>query len=101
MGCAILLTMYGEDRELLAKTLALAEENNKMLHQMRRGARWHNLFSVLRWIVIIIIAAGSYYYLQPYLDSARRIYSAIAPVASSTASSLQLFLPDLSHLWPR
>ncbi len=60
--------MYPEDRPNLQKILEKVEENNIMLHRLQRAHRWAAFFSTAKWLVIIIAAAGSYYYLQPFLE---------------------------------
>lgn len=49
-------------------------ENNKLLHKLVRAGRWATFFSILRWLVVLGVAAGTYYYLQPYLDQLLRVY---------------------------
>ena len=62
--------MQPEEREMLKKTLELAQENNKMLHSIRRGMFWGRVMRVIYWIIIIGAAVGVYYYITPYIDSA-------------------------------
>ena len=66
--------MEPKEREMLKKTLELAQENNKMLHSIRRGMFWGRIMRVVYWIIIIGAAIGVYYYIQPYLDSAIAAY---------------------------
>ncbi len=60
--------MQPEEREILDRTLALSEENNKILRKMQRSLRWGRFFNALYWVFIIGTAVGAYYYVQPYLD---------------------------------
>jgi hypothetical protein len=53
--------MEPEEREMLKKTLELAQENNKMLHRIRRGMFWGRIMRVVYWIIIIGVAIGVYY----------------------------------------
>ena len=62
--------MDPESKQLLQNTLALAEENNKMLKAMRRAQRWATIMRVLYWIIIIGAAYGAYQFLTPYMDKA-------------------------------
>lgn len=66
--------MEPNEREMLKKTLELAQENNKMLHSIRRGMFWSRVMRVIYWIIIIGAAVGVYYYIAPYLDSAVDAY---------------------------
>ncbi|NQV88207.1 MAG: hypothetical protein HQ402_01445 [Parcubacteria group bacterium] len=64
-----------EDKELLEKILNLSEENNKMLHKMKRSMRVTQFVRIIYWIIIIGSAIGAYYYVQPYMDQLLKIYS--------------------------
>lgn len=66
--------MQPEEKEMLKKTLELAQENNKMLHSIRRGMMWGRVIRILYWVVIIGAAIGIYYYISPYIDSAISAY---------------------------
>ncbi len=70
--------MSPEERELLNKSVALAEENNSMLRSMRRGQRWANIVRAVYWIVIIGTAVGAFYFLQPYFDEVMRMYTTVS-----------------------
>jgi len=70
--------MDSESRQLLQNTLALAEENNKMLHKIRGVQKRGTLWQVLKLIVIIGIALGSFYYLEPYLNKIMDLYNSVS-----------------------
>ncbi len=52
----------------------ISEENNRMLHSMRRSARIGMFIRAIYWLIILGAAVGAFYYLQPYLDSLLRVY---------------------------
>ncbi len=60
--------MDPESKKLLEDTYNLAEENNKMLRKVRGVQKREAIFSGLKWLVVIIIGVGSFYFLQPYID---------------------------------
>jgi len=60
--------MNPEERKLLQNTFNLAEENNKMLHKVRGVQKRQAFFSVLKWIIIIGITVGAFYFLEPYVQ---------------------------------
>ena len=70
--------MDSESRQLLQNTLALAEENNKMLHKIRGVQKRGTLWQVLKLIVIIGIALGSFYYIEPYLNKIIDLYNSVS-----------------------
>lgn len=53
---------------MLRKSLELAEENNRLLRKMRRGAIWGGIFKII-WLAILIGVPVYVYitYLQPIL----------------------------------
>ena len=70
--------MDKESKQLLQNTLALAEENNKMLHKIRGVQKRGTLWQVLKLIVIIGIALGSFYYIEPYLNKIMDLYNSVS-----------------------
>ena len=66
--------MNPEDRELLLRTSKLAEDNNKILHGMRRAARWGTFVHLIYWALIIGSTAATYYYLEPFLKGLTETY---------------------------
>ena len=69
--------MEPHEKELLEETAKLSEENNKMLRSMLRATRWGQVLSVTKWIIIIGLTVGAYYYIQPYLDLMLKMYKQI------------------------
>lgn len=66
--------MEPEYKEILKKTLELSQENNKMLHSIKRGMLWGRVMRVAYWIIILGAAIGAYYYIEPYIDQAVGAY---------------------------
>jgi len=60
--------MTPEEKSLLERTHKLAEENNAILHGLRRSARWSTVFKVAYWFVIIGVSVGAFYAIQPYMN---------------------------------
>lgn len=61
--------MSPEEKELLKRSVELAEENNDILRAIRRSMRLARIMSIVYWVVIIGSAVGAYYLIQPYLDA--------------------------------
>ena len=76
----------------LREIKALVTENNKILRRMQTAARWARFFNILYWVVIIGIALGSFYYIQPYFKKILDFYNAINKTLSG--------LPDLTKIIP-
>ncbi len=69
--------MTPEERELLKETAELTKENNKILHSIRRSARFSSFLRILYWIIILGSAFGTYYFIQPYIDVFIKSYSSM------------------------
>lgn len=67
--------MDPETTHLLRKTLELAEENNRILKNLQSTARWSRFFFFVKWLIIIGLTFGTYYFIQPYLDQIMETYS--------------------------
>ena len=55
------------EQEKIDELLKLGQDNNRMLHRMRRGMIWGKVLTLLYWAVILGGVAWSYYYVQPYI----------------------------------
>ncbi len=60
--------MDSESKELLESTFKLAKENNAMLRKVRNVQKMDSLFALAKFLVIVAIGVGSFYFLQPYID---------------------------------
>jgi hypothetical protein len=67
--------MSPEERELLEKSVALAEENHNILLSMRRSLRLARIMTLIYWLFIIGSAVGAFYLLQPYLNELLGVYT--------------------------
>ncbi|OGI76149.1 hypothetical protein A3C67_01950 [Candidatus Nomurabacteria bacterium RIFCSPHIGHO2_02_FULL_42_19] len=78
--------MDPESKKLLENTFALTEENNKMLHAMKRSMRLARIMSMLYWVFIIGSAIGAYYLIQPYIDQLKGVYNGAGDVLDNFKS---------------
>ena len=70
--------MDQEYKELLQNTYKLTEENNLLLHKIRNAQNRQTYWQILKYVVIIGIAFGSFYFLEPYLNKMMDLYSTIS-----------------------
>ena len=68
--------------------IALTKENNELLRKVRRTQQIAQITRVFYWIVIIGLAFGSFYFLQPYLESLKGLYGGAGTSA----------IPDIGHV---
>ena len=79
--------MDSESKKLLEETLELAQENNKMLHKMKRSMNISSAMSFIYWLFIIGSAVGAYYYIQPYISEIESVYTK----ATDTVNTIKNF----------
>ena len=67
--------MDEEIKGLLKENLSLSKENNQLLKKVRNFQRWSQITRFLYWFVIIGIAVGAFYFIQPYLGGVLNLYT--------------------------
>ena len=75
--------MNPEEKVLLERTLKLSEENNQILRQMRRTARWAVVWGFIKAALIIVPLILGYLYLQPFFDQILENYSSAQELIKS------------------
>ena len=78
--------MTPEEKSMLERSLKLSEENNKILHSMRRSARISSIMRYVYWVIIIGLSLGAYYLIQPYVNTLLHIYGQIEGKSDATQS---------------
>ena len=53
----------------------IVEKNNAMLISIQRRARMSILFSSLKWVILIGLSLGAFYFLKPYIETATGAYT--------------------------
>jgi hypothetical protein len=89
--------MDPESKRLLEETLELTQENNKMLHKVRSIQKWATFWSLLKVFLVIGIALGSFYFLEPYINNVLDLYSSISETTeklNGTGSAFQDLLKN-------
>ncbi len=89
--------MSPEERELLKRSIALAEENNDILRSIQRSMRLARFMSILYWVFIIGSAVGAYYFIQPYLDTLMGVYGGTKDQINTAGSSMSGIIDALKQ----
>lgn len=69
--------MNQEYEEILNRLKEIESEvktNTNMLISIQRRARIAILFSAIKWIIILGVTFGTFYYTKPYLDQTLELY---------------------------
>jgi hypothetical protein len=69
--------MTPEEHRLLVETRELVEENAVILRSLQKSKRVEFVFRALYWVAIIALSLGSYYLIQPYVETLKGAYSSI------------------------
>lgn len=69
--------MNPEEKELLRRTLAVSEENQKVLRKLERHIRWQSYWGFAKILIIVVPLIIGYLFLQPYLGSMFNTYSEV------------------------
>lgn len=59
----------------LKETREIVERNHEILESIERSMFWRRVFTIVYWTIIIGIAVGLFYFLQPYVDRVFEAYS--------------------------
>jgi hypothetical protein len=70
--------MDPESKKLLEETFRLAQENNNMLRKVRSVQKWGTYWSLLKVLLIIGIALGSFYFLEPFVNKFISIWNNVS-----------------------
>ena len=68
------------DGQNLREIKELVEENNTMLKKLRRGQVWGRVFTILYWVIIVGVAVGAFYFVQPYVNALQETQSSIGGI---------------------
>ncbi len=73
---------------------ALVAENTEIVRDIRRGQRRALWFRVAYWFVVLGLAFGSFYFIEPYLT----YLTGMANDSQSTLESLKSYIPDATKV---
>lgn len=84
--CYYLRVMQEDElQKIVEETRELSLDNNRILHSIQRRDRWSLILRIIYWSVILGIAAGAVYYIQPYIDQLKEVYSGVVQTQHNVA----------------
>jgi hypothetical protein len=72
-----------EIKNLLRKNLETSEKSLAILKRLHRAQKTSRFFKILKWLIILALTFGLYYYLEPYLRGLINTYQNLLDTASS------------------
>ena len=86
--------MDSEIKELLKANLELSKENNEMLRKVRRVQKRAYAAKIAYWVIVLLLALGAYYYIQPYIQKVTDLYTQ----GSNTLNGFNQTFSDLGDI---
>ena len=77
------------NNDMMKEILRLTQENNAMLHKMRRGAFLKSAFQILFYILLIVIPA--YFYLQYMAPMVNQMMTTVQQIQGTGAQAQAQF----------
>ncbi len=59
------------EEKILREILAVTRENNEILRTLNFQRRWINIFSIIKWLIVIGLAYSAYVAATPYIEQAQ------------------------------
>jgi hypothetical protein len=82
--------MSPDERDLLKRTLELAEENNDMLRSLKRAQTWSAIWGLIKLAIIVVPLIIGYVYLEPYIGSMGNLFKEAQSVMQMYNSGIVL-----------
>lgn len=74
-----------ELQKIVEETRELSKDNNRILHSIQRRDRLSLIARIIYWVIILGIAAGAVYYIQPYIDQLKAVYTGMVQTQNNVA----------------
>jgi hypothetical protein len=71
-------TDIAELNEKIDKLTTVAEENHRMIKNLYQRARMATVFIFIKWFIIVGITIGSFYFIQPFINTLVGIYGGVS-----------------------
>ena len=88
-----------ELKVLLRENIEVSKESLKILKKINRGRIWGNVFSVLKWTLIIGFSFGAYYFIEPllsqYVDMLKGLASGVENIGKINDNVNAAVSPDI------
>ena len=86
---------------MLRENLKISRENRKILKRLQRSMRWGRFLRVVYWVVIIGGTLGAYYYIQPFVDNMKEMFSGIQAGTEGVTNGMGTGLDFLGNLFKK
>ena len=90
--------MDEELKELLEENLEVSKENNEILSKIWSDVKWKRITKFIYWLIIIGLALGAYYYVQPIIEGFSQGYGSVGNGISSLVENIKRVTGILPNL---
>jgi uncharacterized membrane protein len=66
-------------KKLLEENLQVSRESLSILKKIQRARTFGMVFKVIKWVIIIGLSIGLYYYIEPYVKNYIDIFENLSP----------------------
>lgn len=91
--------MVERNNRMLSELIELNEENHTRIRKIHANMRRNFWLRVLYWVLIILIAAGAFYVVKPYVDKGVEQYNNISEflnkASTNETSPITTFIENL------
>jgi len=77
-----------EINEKLGELQEMLEENQRMVKSLYNKAKWATVLSAFKWVLIIGVTVGSFYYIQPFIERFMVAFDSISGNSTTGLSSI-------------
>ncbi len=77
-----------DNKDSMEELLELTKENNKILKKLLSSLRLSRAMRIIYWVIIVGVALGAYYYVQPYVEGLISTYNSIGAGVNSLNNTL-------------
>ena len=79
------------------KLIEKVEENNKLIKKLYKGMIWRRVFRIIKVLIILGVAFGSFYFIQPYVQSMMETFGSVKSGVNEV-KDIGDKIPDLSGM---
>ncbi|MBU2633064.1 hypothetical protein KJ751_00970 [Patescibacteria group bacterium] len=95
-----------EIKKLLKRNLEISEESSNIIKKIHGAQRTGRILKILKWFLVIALALGAYYYVQPFMETfwetvgqIKKDFSSLKEASESAGSIPMSFLDQVKKLF--
>jgi len=97
-----------EIKKLLKRNLEISEESSKIIKKIHGVQKTGRILKISKWVLVIALALGAYYYIQPFMETfwetvgqIKEDFSSLKETGESMGNIPSGFLDQVKKLFER